>query len=57
MYIFVNIEEISEFDSCINYFVNSRLPVLDVTRQEYETLTLHSITQSDHQICCIFSAE
>ena len=33
-----NSEATFEFDSCTNYLVTPRLPVQDVTRQQYETL-------------------
>ena len=35
-----NIEATFEFDPCSNYLVTPRLPVQDVTRQQYETLIL-----------------
>ena len=35
-----NIESNFEFDPCTNYLVTPRLPVQDVTRQQYETLIL-----------------
>ena len=31
-----NIEATFEFDPCTNYLVTPRLPVQDVTRQQYE---------------------
>ena len=38
-----NIEETFEFDPCINYPVTLRLPVQDVTRQQYEIVILRPI--------------
>ena len=35
-----NVEATFEFDPCINYFVTPRLPVQDVTRQQYEIVIL-----------------
>ena len=35
-----NTEATFEFDPCTNYLVTPRLPVQDVTRQQYETLIL-----------------
>ena len=34
--VFYNIEATFKFDPCANYFVTLRLPVQDVTRQQYE---------------------
>ena len=34
--VFDNIEATFEFDPCTNYLVTPRLPVQDVTRQQYE---------------------
>ena len=38
-----NIEATFEFDPCANYLVTPRLPVQDVTRQQYGTLILGPI--------------
>ena len=40
---FDNIEATLEFDPCTNYLVTPRLPVQDVTRQQYEILVLEPI--------------
>ena len=38
-----NIEATFEFDPCTNYLVTLRLPVQDVTRQQYEMVILGPI--------------
>ena len=38
-----NIETTFEFDPCINVLVTSRLPVQDVTRQQYEMVMVGPI--------------
>ena len=38
-----NIEATIEFDPCTNYLVTPRLPVQDVTRQQYEIVILRSL--------------
>ena len=38
-----NIEATFEFDPCTNYLVTPRLPVQDVTRQQYEMIILGPI--------------
>ena len=38
-----NIEATFEFDPCTNYLVTPRLPVQDVTRQQYEMVILGPI--------------
>ena len=35
-----NMEATFEFDPCTNYLVTARLPVQDVTRQQYEIVIL-----------------
>ena len=41
--VFDNIEATFEFDPCTNCLVTPRLPVQDVTRQQYEILILDPI--------------
>ena len=38
-----NIEATFEFDHCTNYLVTPRIPVQDVTRQQYEIVILGPI--------------
>ena len=40
---FDNIEETFEFDPCTNYLATPRLPVQDVTQQQYEISILGPI--------------
>ena len=49
--VFDNIEVTFEFDSCTNYLVIPRLPVQDVTRQQYEILILDPIPKSKKKKC------
>ena len=38
-----NIEATFEFDPCTNYLVTPRLPVQDVTRQQYEIVIIEPL--------------
>ena len=48
--VFDNIEATFEFNPCINYLVIPRLPVQDVTRQQYEMVILGPIYQHNEII-------
>ena len=52
--VFDNIEATFEFDPCTNYFVTPMLPVQDMTRQQYETLTLGSILHGLETVTSVY---